>query len=597
MTTAKEILTIVPHNSKDRAFNGHTKDQQQGPLSDEDDMSSATSTGEDALAKKEAEVFGKLFTNQTATAHGSERYTDSMDDSGRIIDDLPETDGPLTPIEDLPDDDLEEVEDDDDRPSFVEDEEGYGTSKRGEDKDADDEGEDEDEDEEDDEGQEADMDLNGMNSIASSLSSIPDEYSLSPSPSPSGHTSDLKRKRNEEDEGLGAHFERDEEGVLIPPNSGRRAQESDFLGTIPPIEDDGEPDPDQEAETEPETEVIKPATKRSRKASMSLKPAARATTEEIDEEDADDDEEQEEEVQEESEEGTGTAEDEDDIEYQKKHKAALEALTSIELEFAKLREKVYEERQKELDQEKRMILDGTHPELNAMMAEIDDKRKNKLKLADAWHRYRAWCCDRQLEGAKYLARRSAMDRRAALRREMMEKLNKCRWDLEEERTKLNDILADFELVPDKAAMQCVRKYWKTEAQDVKSMRDTTGFPLPPNVSGASERDIVEDFEALEYARMMPPPPQAPGNLPLSHWDRLHTEPDNVFIDQGHLWYHDQLFRKGDGIMVVDPNGGRFSAKLLTIGESEIVVQRTDGSKSRIPITAIRDGKYQFAAKA
>ncbi|KAG1191413.1 hypothetical protein G6F35_013788 [Rhizopus arrhizus] len=53
---------------------------------------------------------------------------------------------------------------------------------------------------------------------------------------------------------------------------------------------------------------------------------------------------------------------ENDEDYQQRHKEALDALTHIELEFARLRDKMYQEKMSELNDEALMIANGTHPE-------------------------------------------------------------------------------------------------------------------------------------------------------------------------------------------------------------------------------------------
>jgi hypothetical protein len=102
---------------------------------------------------------------------------------------------------------------------------------------------------------------------------------------------------------------------------------------------------------------------------------------------------------------------------------------------------------------------------------------------------------------------------------------------------------------------------------------------------------------------------------------LNSNP--IYIQQGKLQYHNHTFNKGDHLTVVDVNAGRYTAKMLVAHETEvrkqekkywsytsdllgllimsftlqIVIQRTDGSKTRLPLAMICAGKYQISTKS
>ncbi|KAI7828007.1 hypothetical protein BC939DRAFT_77261 [Gamsiella multidivaricata] len=96
-------------------------------------------------------------------------------------------------------------------------------------------------------------------------------------------------------------------------------------------------------------------------------------------------------------------EEEEDLEKKQLHKDALEALTSIEVEFANLRDKMYEERMMELDREVDMINAGTHPELSSLMQEIEHKREQRLRFAEMGKRYLIDIAESAYQVAEYRA--------------------------------------------------------------------------------------------------------------------------------------------------------------------------------------------------
>lgn len=68
----------------------------------------------------------------------------------------------------------------------------------------------------------------------------------------------------------------------------------------------------------------------------------------------------------------------------RKRAEAMEALTKIEIEFAKLRDLLYIERLADIERERIGIETGTHPELIHLTHLIELRRNRKLELAKKW---------------------------------------------------------------------------------------------------------------------------------------------------------------------------------------------------------------------
>ncbi|KAL0088449.1 hypothetical protein F4703DRAFT_1512081 [Phycomyces blakesleeanus] len=96
-------------------------------------------------------------------------------------------------------------------------------------------------------------------------------------------------------------------------------------------------------------------------------------------------------------------EEEEDLDSQRRHNDALKALTFIEVEFARLRDKMYEEKMNELNEEATMIANGTHPELVALMEEIEAKKGKRIREAEAWRACQHNNFRQQFEGVAYQA--------------------------------------------------------------------------------------------------------------------------------------------------------------------------------------------------
>ncbi|KAL1921673.1 uncharacterized protein VTP21DRAFT_10315 [Calcarisporiella thermophila] len=187
----------------------------------------------------------------------------------------------------------------------------------------------------------------------------------------------------------------------------------------------------------------------------------------------------------------------EDDETAELHKEALAALTRIEMEFAKLRDKMYREKVTELEKEILMVERGTHPELTSLMKEIEEKRQSRLDTANVWLKYQEFCYQKQYEGIEYQAKMSFMRQKADLRRNMIKGVSVKKWKMEHERTKLNEIApAPVSPLLDRTAFIRRRKTRKIEVSELKALHENKGFPAAPPVQGLLKTEITDDLELL-----------------------------------------------------------------------------------------------------
>ncbi|KAG0863722.1 hypothetical protein G6F57_013117 [Rhizopus arrhizus] len=169
---------------------------------------------------------------------------------------------------------------------------------------------------------------------------------------------------------------------------------------------------------------------------------------------------------------------ENDEDYQQRHKEALDALTHIELEFARLRDKMYQEKMSELNDEALMIANGTHPELVSLMAEIEEKKGKRISSAEAWREHQYANFKKQ--------------------RDLLSDIHNKKWSMENERKKLNEVSTDrLLLFPDGREMMLHKRELKEETSELSEMKETIGFPMAPNPKGLNSQDIDEDLRLLD----------------------------------------------------------------------------------------------------
>uniref|UniRef100_U9UR55 Uncharacterized protein n=1 Tax=Rhizophagus irregularis (strain DAOM 181602 / DAOM 197198 / MUCL 43194) TaxID=747089 RepID=U9UR55_RHIID len=73
-----------------------------------------------------------------------------------------------------------------------------------------------------------------------------------------------------------------------------------------------------------------------------------------------------------------------------------------------------------------------------------------------------------------------------------------------------------------------------------------------------------------------------------------SEADNdIYAEGDKFLYFGRWFTKGDQVLISDSSGGRYTAKFVTATESEVVIQRPDGSKTRLQMNLLKEGKHQI----
>ncbi|KAF9933694.1 hypothetical protein FBU30_004702 [Linnemannia zychae] len=349
----------------------------------------------------------------------------------------------------------------------------------------------------------------------------------------------------------------------------------------------------------------------------------------------------EEETNEEKNEGEEEGEEEEDLEKKLVYTEALEALSSIEVEFAHLRDKMYEERMLELETEVEMINDGTHPELSTLMKEIEDKREQRLRIARAWRTHLNEISQAEFEIKEYQAHCTYQSKKRELRMDMINGVGRKQQQLRLELT-LAESRARYQ-PPEKSVLMRARKYRRAVASDLRAINDRHGFPVSTDLRmiGASELD--EDFAAMGIPRPVPqtntsieygqghghshsqghgqtvpqsrmydrpmeygpPPPSVPMSSNMTSYRPSNTHRWGTSIDHPSAGmrpeveiYEDGSRCKVDGIwykpndlvVVLDAALGQYHAKYLFLANDEIMLQKTDGTKTRLHLNLFRGRK-------
>ncbi|KAK3830085.1 MAG: Sds3-like-domain-containing protein [Linnemannia elongata] len=364
---------------------------------------------------------------------------------------------------------------------------------------------------------------------------------------------------------------------------------------------------------------------------------------------AEEEEETEKQTKEEEEEG------EEDHEMKQLHKDALDALTSIEIEFASLRDKMYEERMTELDREVEMINDGTHPELSSLMQEIEQKREHRLHIADMGRKYKTDIAQSAHDVSVYQAHCTFQSARRNIRTQMVNDMGKKRRQIILEFNLSSDVRKRklTTATPDKAVLLRARKHKRAEVNELKSISEKRGFPASSKLSMVTQAELQDDFALMGLARLLPQPkptgvdPQMqlqqqhqhhqqhqqqrhggplPPSIPIStgassrhgsnsRWPSVNDYPPppppnmpptgtyyggrndvEIYVDGSRCMVDGIWYKPNDAVVVLDASIGKYNAKFVALESDWIVLQRTDGSKTRLHLSLFRGRKLCMQPK-
>ncbi|CAO3660032.1 unnamed protein product [Rhizopus microsporus] len=343
---------------------------------------------------------------------------------------------------------------------------------------------------------------------ASSLSSALDDFPLSRSASPVAEEEKeqvTRKRRNEETE----KNEKEEENMPVKKIK-KEEPENNPLSSIGDNNDMGnkkrkryEPDTKTRRRQGRQKEEENGESSQKEEDEDHVKePRKTRKTEEKDQEEEEDDDEKEEEKDDEKENGKEEEKEkneneitENDEDYQQRHKEALDALTHIEVEFARLRDRMYQEKMSELNEEAIMIANGTHPELISLMAEIEEKKGKRINSAEAWRRHQYANFKRQYEGFEYQANIHFISQKNALRRNLLSSIHDKKWSIENERKKLNDLSMN-KPQHDERELIIQKREQRDETNELIDIKETIGFPMAPNPTGLNAQDIDEDLRIM-----------------------------------------------------------------------------------------------------
>ncbi|KAL0474577.1 Sds3-like domain-containing protein [Neurospora intermedia] len=200
-------------------------------------------------------------------------------------------------------------------------------------------------------------------------------------------------------------------------------------------------------------------------------------------------------------------------------KSAWEELAAIEKQFSSFRERLYQERLEQLNQEEAMLTceNPTHPEYLAMLQCLNARREERIKTSTLELQFRMAMLQRRAvaERAQILSQYHQAVRES--REKVLEELGQEWYDIQQERRRFANAIPDYGIHYPAAKSQSIRNAvaYNKEVSILSGFAKHVGFPAAPPIHGASEDQVENDLEAIARSRE-PVPRPIPNYPPAFH---------------------------------------------------------------------------------
>ncbi|KZF23812.1 hypothetical protein L228DRAFT_260574 [Xylona heveae TC161] len=183
-----------------------------------------------------------------------------------------------------------------------------------------------------------------------------------------------------------------------------------------------------------------------------------------------------------------------------KKKAAMDALGAIEKNFATFRDKLYDERLAQLNNELAMLSDPNcvHPEYLAMMRCIDARRDEKIQLEQTLLAYKLKALQVRSVAERAQIHAQYYQTVREIRERTMEEVGREWYKIQKDRRTWEGSVPEFSYqFPTRRSQQVTQQTaYNLEVSVISGVAKYVGFPAAPELEGARPSEIDADFERM-----------------------------------------------------------------------------------------------------
>ena len=183
-----------------------------------------------------------------------------------------------------------------------------------------------------------------------------------------------------------------------------------------------------------------------------------------------------------------------------KKRAALDSLGAIEKDFATLRDKLFDERLTQLNDELEMLNQPnvTHPEYLAMMEAIDRRRDEKIEMANTRLRYKLQALENKTVATRSICHGQYMQDVREITDTTLQEANKEWYAIQRERRAREEDESNFacHFQPRRSKQIINQTAYNTEVSILSGIAKYRGFPAAPEIKAAKTSDVEDDLRRM-----------------------------------------------------------------------------------------------------
>lgn len=190
------------------------------------------------------------------------------------------------------------------------------------------------------------------------------------------------------------------------------------------------------------------------------------------------------------------AKTEEDLQAQRKE--AISYLTDIEVEFAKLRDRIHADKMARFIAEIEMCAEGTHPELESVYDQIQAHRDARIRRAEQRRKYQRVCIDNQTRAYRDQLHQQLLKDQADTQAKLLLQTTEEWYRVNRERRVMDTLVPEYGYrVSSHPAVQVKeRAAQKNEITMLEELRQNVGFPAAPEIKPGTEDEVEEDLQML-----------------------------------------------------------------------------------------------------
>ncbi|KAK3394614.1 Sds3-like-domain-containing protein [Podospora didyma] len=185
-------------------------------------------------------------------------------------------------------------------------------------------------------------------------------------------------------------------------------------------------------------------------------------------------------------------------------KAAWEELTAIEKQFNSFRDRLYQERLDQLEQEEASLTAETpsHPEYLAMLQCLEERRQERIRVSTLELQFRMSVLNGRAVAERSQVMSQFYQSIRESREKVLEELGQEWYDIQQERRRFANTIPDYGIRFPTAKTQTVKSAvaYNKEVSILSGFAKHVGFPAAPPINGASDDQLESDLEAISRTR-------------------------------------------------------------------------------------------------